>query len=686
MSNRTLTRNGYIMHKKFLTPAQTNMIKKDLTVTPTVLPAFKEMAKPRPYKIYLESPERWFLPRYYGIEKFGEAINTNIAEGKLIDITVKIQLRPHQITAAENIKKQFAAGHGGVLSLPCGYGKTVLAIWAIAHLGKKTLVVVNKEFLMDQWMNSFEQFSNARVGILQQNKIEIDGNDVVIAMLHSLCLKDYPKNLFDEFGLVIFDECHHIASEMFSKALPKVATKYMLGLSATPERKDGLSRVFYYYLGNLFHQERRVGTNLVVVKQIRIMSDSPYYQDLFLANGVKNTTGMISQLSEFDERNKLIIFILELLILQGRTTLVLSSRREHLEVLYKLLQAANFRKKDGSFVTYGLYYGKQGMNKKQYKKMLDESAKCDIVLGTCQLAQEGLDIPTLDTLLFATPMTDIIQAVGRILRKFHQINPMVVDIIDKFGNFTKHAALREKFYNEEDYICEKENITLYDSAPSSTGSTKNIYQKVLTTFINSIPDPTQIRNKKKIIGRTQNNITNAEDSASGSADNCDPANLADPLDQTDDDDSESRKHNLPKGCLLPIPNETTLPIIDPKVTASPSSASSASLATKIPVSISVKKPVKIPTQQQLQLQHLEQLQKKQQTQQEQLKQSEQLPSLIQKEQTHFFTPQPRIMTTSPVPSHAVTITKTTTKTPSPSPTSTTAKSPIKLASFKRKFF
>lgn len=503
MSHKTLTRSGYIVQKKYLTNAEMSKIRKDLTVTPLVLPAFKDISKPKPYKVYLESPERLFLPRHYGIQLFGEPVNTNITDGLAIDITVHMTLRPHQLPAAKNIMKQFNLPFvdptlvtstdptfnpptdidgtvestvspdpvddevrlilgGGVLSLPCGYGKTVLAIWTIAQLKKKTLVVVNKEFLMDQWIDSFDKFSNARVGILQQNKMEIDGNDVVVAMLHSVCLKDYPKGIFDEFGLVIFDECHHIASDMFSKALPKVATKYMLGLSATPERKDGLSRVFYYYLGKLFHQERRAGSNLVVVKQIHCMSSSPYYQELYLKNGVKNTGGMLTQLIEFEERNRMIVYILSLLVKQGRTTLVLSSRREHLEWIYNNLQKANLRRPNGTFVTFGLYWGKQQMNKKQYKKMLEESAKCDIVLGTCQLAQEGLDIPTLDTILFATPMTDVVQAVGRILRKYHSINPYVIDIIDKFGNFPKHLKQRQAFYDDEEYFCERTNLTLYD--------------------------------------------------------------------------------------------------------------------------------------------------------------------------------------------------------------------------------
>lgn len=498
MSHRYLTRDGYILNKRYLTTQQLQKIRKDLTVTPRVLPAFKEFAKPKPYRVYTETPDKVYLPRYYGIKHFGPPLNSSIKEGKPIRIRSSIQLRPHQHAAAKALQARIDNGEGGVLSLPCGYGKTVLAIWTIAQHGMKTLVVVNKEFLMDQWLDSIEKFTNARTGIIQQNKIEVDGTDIVVAMLHSLCLKDYPPGIFDDFNLVIFDETHHLSSEMFSKALPKVAAPIGLGLSATPERKDGLSCVFYHYLGDLFHSERRKGTNTVIVKQIEIMSSSPYYTDLFLSNGTKNTTGMISQLAEFPERNKLLLYTIGVLLQQGgqdlttktytgtgtgRTILVLSSRREHLEEMYEDLLAAKFRKPDGNFATFGLYYGKQKMNKKAYKKMLEESAKCDIVLGTCQLAQEGLDIPTLNTLLFATPMTDVIQAVGRILRKYHKdINPMVVDIVDKCGNFPKHSGIRRKFYKDEGYVIEKEKILLHDTPAD------NQYETQVKLFLDGIPD------------------------------------------------------------------------------------------------------------------------------------------------------------------------------------------------------
>ena len=121
---------------------------------------------------------------------------------------------------------------GGIISLPCGDGKTCLSIYLFAQLKVKTLVLVHKAFLMDQWKESITKFTNARIGEIRQSKIEIEDKDIVIAMLQTLSSskKVFPKDAFDEFGFTITDEAHHIAAPSFSRALPIITSKYMLGL------------------------------------------------------------------------------------------------------------------------------------------------------------------------------------------------------------------------------------------------------------------------------------------------------------------------------------------------------------------------------------------------------------------------------------------------------------------------
>jgi len=459
--HKSLSKQGYIIKKDQIDEKILKEIKKDLTVKPIVLKAYQDFVKPTEFKIFLESPNYLFLPRHYGIEKLGPPIKDQMPDGAPIDIKITYDVLPHQKLAYEKSLKQLREKGGGVLSLPCGYGKTFLGIKLSSDLGKKTLIVVNKECLMDQWIESIEKFTNgkAKIGIIQQSTIDVENKDYVVAMLHSLSKKEYSRDIFADFGFCIIDECHHIGSEMFSQALPKVASKYMLGLSATPRRKDGLSKVFYNYIGELFHSEKRKGSNRVLVKRFKMTSSTSYYETLYMSNGIKNTGGMITNLSKYEARTELIIECIRSLMKQDRKILLLSGRREHLEQIYEFLEKSNIKNIHGKKITFGYYYGNQGMNKKEHKKMLAESAKCDVVLGTYAIASEGLDIPDLNTEILATSSTDVEQAVGRILRKFHdKINPLVVDLIDRCGNFPEHGRARSRFYTDEDY--EIQDITI----------------------------------------------------------------------------------------------------------------------------------------------------------------------------------------------------------------------------------
>ncbi len=467
--HRRLSKKGYIISKSEIDKKTAKITIRDLTVRPMVLPCYQAFVKPKSYKIYFETKNNLYIPRFYGISKFGKPLTISIPKGIEITAECKIDPLPHQKTAVRKLDELFTPnsqlGVGGILSLPCGLGKTYLAIRSACRIGKRTLVIVNKECLMDQWVEAIQKFTNASVGILQRDKIEIN-NDFVVAMIHSLCQRDYESGLFDSIGFTIYDEVHHLSSMTFCKAMMKVRARYTLGLSATPERRDGLSHVFYKFLGPLFHKEKRTGSNQVTIKKIVVKSTSSHYQELYMKNGIKNTAGMATQISVFPERNKLLVSVLKGLTKQGRKILVLSSRREHLHDLKELLDEANLVNHKGQYITYGFYYGKKGTNKKVHKAMLSKTAKCDIILGTDAIAKEGLDIAALNTLILATPSgTDVEQAVGRILRKYHKtIYPLVIDMVDKTGNFEKHSKERIKWYKSEQYDIQELRVQLYDDS------------------------------------------------------------------------------------------------------------------------------------------------------------------------------------------------------------------------------
>ena len=134
---------------------------------------------------------------------------------------------------------------------------------------------------LNQWIERIEQFlPTAKVGKIQGQVIDIEGKDIVIGMLQSLSMKEYPAAMFECFGLTIVDECHHISSEVFSRSLSRIVTKYTLGLSATMNRKDGLTPVFKMFLGEIIYSEKRESTDDVIVKAIEFRTEDEEFNEI----------------------------------------------------------------------------------------------------------------------------------------------------------------------------------------------------------------------------------------------------------------------------------------------------------------------------------------------------------------------------------------------------------------------
>ena len=131
---------------------------------------------------------------------------------------------------------------------------------------------------LDQWKERIKEFlPDAKIGRLQSSIIHIEGYDIVIGMLQSISMIEYNETIFQDFGLVIYDECHHLGAETFSRALLKTGTKYTLGLSATPKRLDGLSKVFEWYLGDIVYNIKKRDEDNVNVKMIIYSNSDPKY-------------------------------------------------------------------------------------------------------------------------------------------------------------------------------------------------------------------------------------------------------------------------------------------------------------------------------------------------------------------------------------------------------------------------
>jgi len=333
---------------------------------------------------------------------------------------------------------------------------TVIALNIISKLQTKTLVVVHKGFLLNQWVERIEQFlPGARVGKIQGQVIDIDNKDIVIGMIQSLSMKEYPQNMFSSFGLTIVDECHHISSEVFSRTLQKIVTRCMLGLSATMERKDGLTPVFKMFLGDIVYSEKREDDDPVLIKGIEYNSnnDEVFDETMYDYRGNPAFSSMITKICSYNHRTEFILKVLkkELEIKPDQQIMILAHNRNLLTYLYQAIETRGI-------ATVGYYVG--GMKEADLKK--SETKK--VIVATYSMAAEGLDIKTLSTLILATPKTDVVQAVGRILRVKHE-RPLIVDIVDSHDMFKKQWYKRRAFYlkckyrvmytNNEGYFVDK---------------------------------------------------------------------------------------------------------------------------------------------------------------------------------------------------------------------------------------
>ena len=254
------------------------LIRKELTVVPFVPKT--SIIKPTPFPVYRESKRKLYVPRFYGLKHYGKPDAVTLPSGLNIKLAFQGKLRDYQVTLVNKYLKRAKKTGCGLIEADCGAGKTCCAIYILAKYNKKTLIIVHKEFLLRQWTERLEQFlPGARIGRIQGPIVDIENKDVVLGMLQSLSMKDYPQSLFADFGFTIVDEVHHISAEVFSRALFKSVTPYMLGLSATMTRTDGLTRVFKMFMGGVLAGWKRGPQENVKVKAIEYISDHPVYSE-----------------------------------------------------------------------------------------------------------------------------------------------------------------------------------------------------------------------------------------------------------------------------------------------------------------------------------------------------------------------------------------------------------------------
>jgi len=446
-----LTHKGYSIPKSRLNELETKKMIEELTVCPKVNAKFMTPAQKAQltYKVYRESPNRWYLPRAYGVKTFGAIESDVVSEGLPLSSSAadfKGVPYPYQ---TDIIQSFMNAGANGLICVPCGKGKTFMAIKIASEVGKRFLVIVDKEFLMNQWRGELESLlPGLRIGILQGPKSETnpDEYDCTICMIQTLCNRDFDDSIFKNYGFAIFDECHHLGAQHFSKTLQKVQVKHMLGLSATPKREDGLTKVFFWFLGEPVYWEKvREPDPTVIVKSVMIKSDDPTYNTIptdwrgetVMARLLGNVLGCA------ERTNEIVRWIRRLCAESDRKVLVLSERIGHLEEIERLLESA-----------FEIAYYVGGMK----EAVREEGARtARVLLASYAMASEAMNIKSLNTVILASPRKNVEQSTGRILRtrvSERTVIPVIVDIVDTHHMYRSQWKKRLTYYRQCTYTLE----------------------------------------------------------------------------------------------------------------------------------------------------------------------------------------------------------------------------------------
>jgi superfamily II DNA or RNA helicase len=445
-----LTKRGYKVAKASLSQDELARIRRELSVRPA---SASHHPPPAAFSVLKESATCLYLPRCYAFPKLGPPSAVKFPADLPIDVPFSGSLRPLQREAIDAYLREALDGSGsGTMCCACGFGKTVCGSYVIHKLGVKALVVVHKTFLLDQWRERINQYlPTARLGVMKGDKFEHEGCDIVIASLQTMISRKHP---LDGFGLTVYDETHHMSARVFVTSLTTETTRYTLGLTATPDRKDGLGRVFTWFIGGIVFRQDSADLKR---PDVRVRTPALPQRDQMRCDfaGRPDTVAMVTDLCNNAERNRDIAdMALQVLQDPRRCLLILSERRKHLEDLHALLAPAHGPE-------MGFYVG--GM-KSDERELVEKHAR--VILASVSAAAEGFDVARLNCIILASPRSDVEQSVGRIMRTPPGAAPVAPLIIDPYDPlFAGPAKKRRALYKKRAYTFEPSEVGTPDPEP-----------------------------------------------------------------------------------------------------------------------------------------------------------------------------------------------------------------------------
>ena len=359
-----------------------------------------------------------------------------------------INLYPYQQKAVNEALKT----KNGVLVMPCGSGKTQCGLQIISQIGGRALWLTHTQDLLNQSRKrAVDTLANVECGAITEGKVEVS-NGITFATVQTMANIDLAQ-YYNYFDVIIVDECQHCAGSptrvtQFYKVMSNLSARYKIGLTATPKRADGLEQAMFALLGGIIYEVSRedvAHTTCPVIVTQAYTWWKPSEDEILMYDGTIDYNKVIDCMIHDDERYKTVC---KMILRIQESTIVLGNRVEYLQRLCSDSQANGKR----AVCLSGAGQSKKAKEERKEALRKLNDGELDVIFATYQLAKEGLDVPNLRFVVFATPEKDettIIQSVGRVGRKADgKVNGEVIDFIDDFGIYRGWAKKREGYYRK----------------------------------------------------------------------------------------------------------------------------------------------------------------------------------------------------------------------------------------------
>jgi superfamily II DNA or RNA helicase len=429
---------AYLQEFKDLTAEQKKFLKSSLQIeyvadtysgTKDTVPLYKSLnnthlALPIPYKAYVQKLSK--LKDY----RFEEGSGPNDEkEYPLLFGQFKhheYRLRESQEEVVKEALKDLLEKRTTILKLPCSFGKTIMSIYLASRLGYKTLVIIHRNVIANQWKHAIQKFTNIKAKIIQ-TKDEVLDDKYGFYIVSPTIANKKGVEFFKDIGTLILDECHALCTPSFMHSIFQVFPKYAISLSATPYRKDNMHEVIFACFGQKVIERKSMRAFHVALVQTGVKPRVERGYDQKLKWNV-----VIDSLCDSEERNMMIAALTQKY--KTHNILLVSKRISHLQVLRKMIEELEG---DSTTMMTGT------------EDSYDHDKR--ILLSTISKVGVGFDDPKKNLLILASDCVDPEQVAGRVFRDIHT-TPIVVDFLDNLPTLKKHWEIRRKWYVESGAI------------------------------------------------------------------------------------------------------------------------------------------------------------------------------------------------------------------------------------------